>query len=344
MARSNDLPEDVVILILYWLPVKSLLRFMCVCKSWFALVESSSFITKHLHTNLNNDSGGLLVELYSNTFFLLSEETLEVIEKFDLLGDKLDMVGCCNGLICLQTRPAEDVTLWNPATRKLKVLRRFTNLSRDYNSSMFGFGFDVKSNDYKVVRVLYYYNKGRYRDRYRQAAVYNSSSDSWRLINAVVPSFHMDRHGLYLNGIYYWLTEPYYMCAGPTNVLSFDMSGEVFHTTPLPSRFNNWGDLHVVNGSVAVYRLSSELGMCMEMWVLSSVTWTKIYNVGLPENFGRPFGYVKGGLAFLAKGGELVLYDLTALQVKQRNKIESPYSIQTGLVYKESLCRFSLSS
>ncbi|KAL5769476.1 hypothetical protein ACOSP7_013630 [Xanthoceras sorbifolium] len=47
------LPEDMIIEILSILPVKSLIRFRCVSKSWYALVKSSSFISKHLKKDHN---------------------------------------------------------------------------------------------------------------------------------------------------------------------------------------------------------------------------------------------------------------------------------------------------
>ncbi|KAL6135804.1 hypothetical protein ACLB2K_068029 [Fragaria x ananassa] len=40
--------QDVIEEILPRLPVKSLLRFQCVCKSWRALISASLFAKKHL--------------------------------------------------------------------------------------------------------------------------------------------------------------------------------------------------------------------------------------------------------------------------------------------------------
>ena len=48
---TPELPEDIVPDILKWLPVKSLVRFRCVSKSWHSLITSSSFIHMHLHFN-----------------------------------------------------------------------------------------------------------------------------------------------------------------------------------------------------------------------------------------------------------------------------------------------------
>lgn len=50
-----SLPEDLLIdEILARLPVKSLLRFKCVCKNWYNLIESPSFIRNHFRNPKNH--------------------------------------------------------------------------------------------------------------------------------------------------------------------------------------------------------------------------------------------------------------------------------------------------
>ncbi|XP_054789767.1 putative F-box protein At3g16820 [Prosopis cineraria] len=46
---APSLPEDIIRNILKRLPVKSLMRFQCVCKHWRNLFKSPSFIVDHLH-------------------------------------------------------------------------------------------------------------------------------------------------------------------------------------------------------------------------------------------------------------------------------------------------------
>lgn len=45
----GELTEDLLVETLSRLPVKSLMRFMCVSKSWFSLVKDPNFICKHLN-------------------------------------------------------------------------------------------------------------------------------------------------------------------------------------------------------------------------------------------------------------------------------------------------------
>ncbi|KAI3834061.1 hypothetical protein MKW92_038450, partial [Papaver armeniacum] len=77
------LPEDVFFEIFVCLPVKSLLRFKSVCKSWCGLIESSDFIYRHADMVDYKSKLGTFICQYdtSNHFSVLSgDESLEVFE------------------------------------------------------------------------------------------------------------------------------------------------------------------------------------------------------------------------------------------------------------------------
>ncbi|PON54620.1 F-box domain containing protein [Parasponia andersonii] len=154
-----SLNEDVVIIILSKLPVKSLIRFKCVCKSWYSLIQSPFFITTHLNSNKvhHRDYLGLLMNdgVITSRQYLISFFSYNPI-KFDMMkfSSKLILpfkcpriIGSCNGLLCMVTETFEYYVL-NPATREFKTLEQHEH----WENLCYGFGFDPKANDYKLVR------------------------------------------------------------------------------------------------------------------------------------------------------------------------------------------------
>ncbi|XP_038678745.1 putative F-box protein At3g47150 [Tripterygium wilfordii] len=54
--KIMHIPEDLATDILLYLPVKSLLRFRCVRKSWCDLMENPNFVTEHHHKQITLNS------------------------------------------------------------------------------------------------------------------------------------------------------------------------------------------------------------------------------------------------------------------------------------------------
>ena len=171
LTTNEELPEDLVIQILIWLPVMSLLRFKCFCKSWCVLISSQNFITKHLLHNQTisnkNKNGSLLLlqrSSYDYVFAKLPYETLEISSTqvlpslyfgFDMKV-RVDIIGSFNGLVCLHVEHPFNIILWNPATKETKVVPESRISYPQSKTSLLdlGFGFDIKTNDYKVVMIL----------------------------------------------------------------------------------------------------------------------------------------------------------------------------------------------
>ncbi|CAI9762238.1 unnamed protein product [Fraxinus pennsylvanica] len=184
MDNFGDIPEDVIINIYLRLPVKSLLRFKCVCKSWCSIITSSRFIYEHLDMALadNRKSRLLIMHHASDTsdFFLFTNDQLTTPTPLTI--PKKDpcyftIIGHCHGLLCLFDGNSE-LCLWNPATREIKYIPSSPfppprTIHGDEDAE-FGFGFDWKTRDYKVVKLVrnYYDVKNSYNYGY-QVKVYN---------------------------------------------------------------------------------------------------------------------------------------------------------------------------
>ncbi|KAF3625658.1 hypothetical protein T459_30873 [Capsicum annuum] len=171
-----QVPEEIIVEILSKLPVKVLLEFKRVSKSWFALISSLEFIKTHLNSSANNkeyynhrvilkDMKGKLKDcslrsLLYNPITKASEIDYPMKE-FDIMW-----FGTANGLICLaymekpydyeygfpkKTWPSsgKNICIWNPSIRKWKKLPRFSAMRMSCLFCRYGFGYDELHDDYK---------------------------------------------------------------------------------------------------------------------------------------------------------------------------------------------------
>ncbi|KAL7185300.1 hypothetical protein ACSBR2_027266 [Camellia fascicularis] len=109
---SDYPPEEVWIHnILSTLPIKTLLRCTSVCKSWYSLITSPSFISTHLNRNKQQDPPLLLLSHCSEhprkEHFSIHHDnpTLDDYAELDFPFHSVNwyfrIVGSCNGVVCL---------------------------------------------------------------------------------------------------------------------------------------------------------------------------------------------------------------------------------------------------
>jgi F-box interacting protein len=396
MLMANELPEDLVTQILLCLPVVSLLRFKSVCKSWYALITNQNFITKHLLHNKNSNTQHLLLTTRDKTIVsTISQETLQISHtplppRYLGIDKKIPVfvVGSCNGLVCLHDFHEFSVdenffyefhdVIWNPATKETNVipksnLRSIITPAHYHNRiQAMGFGFDAKTNDYKIIRILAISD---YEGVIQRSEVYSLNSDSWREV-VDGPSYKgLIDMGKCSNGMASWLVdgvglqilEQYYdyECLEKF-VLSFDMSDEVFLETAIPDnvRSDSFLTLFVLNESIGMVE-SINVGVdekyfevTFHIWSLLKVgikdSWTRLFTIGpfIEFNdslgFPLPLGFWKNDTMFIVKSdGELVLYDpftkqMTKLQVHGDREslqlvtyMETLVSVKGGNEFKE---------
>ncbi|KAE9591449.1 hypothetical protein Lal_00038821 [Lupinus albus] len=169
---SGLLPDDLVLEILLKLPVKSLLRFNSVCKSWNSIIFTPNFVKKHLHCsasdstlqhhrllgrNIPINGSGLhfsryIVSLIDNPLQSPFDSLL-----FTNLPSEPLVIGSCNGLICwiyFDDYWNHYACYLNPMTR---LESKSPRISHPWggNSCLtrFGFGYDHLSDSYKTVGI-----------------------------------------------------------------------------------------------------------------------------------------------------------------------------------------------
>jgi F-box interacting protein len=230
MERSRSyIPQYLLEDILVRLPVKSIIRFKCVNKSWITLFQNPTFVAKqHHHQCSIQKNPSLLLHIWqqinypsfnsSYTTKLLNLQysddedpgvsredmqfLLEILKNPNVdLSPRSYTCHCINGIFCMGNQ-TDGFVLRNPAMRESKLVPKPPSLAylksdTDFiwyiNTNTCAFGYDHNSNDYKVVRIAIYL--GQPNQVHPVVHVYTLSTDSWRLIDA--SSFDRSITGLY---------------------------------------------------------------------------------------------------------------------------------------------------
>ena len=308
-------------------------------------------------------------------FMKLSNRTLDVVADFekprfgrDLMN--INIQGCFNGIICLRDI-RDGILLWNPATKEFKIPPICpVEYPPGYESGIdaIGFGYDSKRDDYKIVRIdtfwdgdFYYDDRGA--SRGMRVALCSLSIDSWRNLDGTlgiseILGFGCTSYQVYTDGYFHWWAA---VANEGELLLSFDMSNEVFITTPFPDghfgkNYETSSYLHFfmeVNGSVSGLFCHNDFvtDKCYDVWVLGELgvknSWTKLLTIG-PISVYIPLGVGSNGEFFflkevffsneVLKGEIIVSYHLSTKETK--TILVEGHSVEVAM-YAESLVSLS---
>nr|XP_043624580.1 F-box/kelch-repeat protein At3g06240-like [Erigeron canadensis] len=267
---SDYLPHELVVKIFTKLPVKSLLRFRSLSKSWCALISSPDFIRKYtlglVQTSqkvliMNNVMGGK--DIYTlheeDRLPLSSGEGYQGVTAVEYPRVEVQIAGSCNGILCLVDM-ALRMCLWNFSVRRQVMIPKHPLRSRSSNMTV-GFGFDRIANDYKIMTI-------HYGDTLRPY-IYTRMTATWTPIAPPAGMFYHLRCNSYLiDATLYWVASDspniprciimtfdltsHVFGTIPLPEPSFDLSSHVFSTIPLPEPCWAFEQLGEFNGALAV--------------------------------------------------------------------------------------------
>ncbi|OIT08447.1 PREDICTED: F-box protein CPR30-like [Nicotiana attenuata] len=262
-GQRDSLPHDVMIDILKRLPVKSLMRFKCLSRTWCDVIYSVDFISIHYNHDClsnyftlfkrfikidGNDSiyyGNNMLSFHSNDeSFKTIASNIEYIDNY--IG--VSIVGPCNGIVYISSY--RSTALYNPTLREFfelppSILPHSPDLSPviELNTCVImtmGIGFDPNTNDYKVIRILIPFHEYEWEDTdnyYKlvsKVEVYNLSTNSWRKIEDLQCLVDPWRcFNVLINGAFHWRgtnLSP----AGDNWIVSFNFSTELFQNILFP--------------------------------------------------------------------------------------------------------------
>ncbi|KAL4377643.1 hypothetical protein GQ457_02G032080 [Hibiscus cannabinus] len=166
---SDYMPVEVILEILQRLPVKALVRCRSVCKSWNSIICDPSFILTHLQASLAINTPFLLLECRKRGRLEYSlhydSDGFGKFKKLPFPPPFAQVVGSCNGVICVHLYPYDGdelrFLLWNPSIEKYISLPQPS--FSDVEDLNVGFGFDSRTNDYKLL--ILGFDKDGYRKR-----------------------------------------------------------------------------------------------------------------------------------------------------------------------------------
>ncbi|XP_023926067.1 F-box protein CPR1-like [Quercus suber] len=314
---QNHLPHDLVLNILANLPVKSVLRFRCVRKSWNSSITSPSFISSHLKLNgslrlLFMQPDWIPFAPHRRQCIVICEHSFDRISKFDIpLTFTPRIVGSCNGLLCLE-EGRDYVYLLNPSIGKFK--RVSTSLpipSPTVTEAATGFGYDSETNDYKIVRIIYHLWSPTPPP---QAEIYTLKSGSWRRLHfPLAPDFIIKRMSSFMlpipfvSGALHWMLHEGKGEEPPRRsfILKFDVNEEKFGMIATPFADTN-AHCHPLAFKGKLALTEFEEHSLLNLWVMKEYgvhqSWTKLFVVPLLDRVhSRFYGCSENGLLILEK-------------------------------------------
>ncbi|WRX10187.1 F-box domain - like 10 [Theobroma cacao] len=263
------LPQEVVLHILFRLPLTSLLQSKLVCQAWRSLIQDPLLISKHfMHmAKADNDPSFILKsnwpipdQLHFIDFAAHSEGKL-VSKKLPNSAMLMYLVDSCNGLLCMHNT-SRSIYICNPFTQIFIELPEFIKYRAQVGH--LGFGFHPTSKEYKVIQIVFR----------RQLRRGNSYVATPTLIQSEVV----------VNGRLRWLSKPnkYTMAS---LLVSFDLATEQFQEVPEPDCCGLdrcFHHLMVLRGCLSA--VACHDNEQLDIWVMKKYgtkeSWVKQFNIG----------------------------------------------------------------
>lgn len=322
--KTPHLPEEIITEILLYLPVKSLLRFKSVSKSWLSLISDPSFANLHFQlSSQQNTHNRVLLTIGS-----LQSIDINLPLHDDSAVQDLDprpffkphgatMITCsCRGFVLLAPKDEDKIFLLNPTTPKQSCKEISLQHLRFNMIAAYGFCYDESTDDYLVVLVSCITAVHQFPHGYFPIVfdVFSVRTNSWlRLTHIpllVIEAPAVPIVGSVSNGAIHWLIWPrrgaQIVGAG---IVTFDIRTRTLRRCiDIPNSINSKRDhcdLRVLDGRLSLTQVKSNK---IKIWVMKEYgvvsSWTKFISV-YRESIWDDLKYIIKPLCF-TKDGELI--------------------------------------
>ncbi|XP_075487094.1 F-box/kelch-repeat protein At3g23880-like [Primulina tabacum] len=322
------LPEEIIVEILARLPVKSLLKFRCVSKSWLTLICTHQFIKSHLNSSRvggNLSNYGIMLTICVPAFDLKHCPLSSLMQEPSTDACSIDypkkykqravwFVGSCNCLIFVALHEKE-LFFWNPSTRKSKKLPTNVDIKRGFYN-IYGFGYNACDDDYKVVGIFCVFgNEGAYESMVK---IYSSKTNSWKRMGDFKGGVPLDDSGKFASRKLHWSISSKLGLDFRWDIVSLDMENEEYGTVDQP----NYGEREFDSTLGVLGECICVLCNCQcinaDLWVLKEYgvkqSWTKVATVpymDIPGKllYSKPLFMLQSGELLLVFGMHFVVYN-----------------------------------
>ncbi|XP_050208718.1 F-box protein CPR1-like [Mercurialis annua] len=302
-AAASDVPIDVICDILSYLPVKSVLRFRCVSKSWYSLINDSHFKKSHLHQShdqvLVSRSPDEHYSFHVGPFFddIVSGESTPTELLLTRIPNpqicnRMKFLAACDGLLLVRNCDNDLLTLSNPSTGQFRNLQ---DIKDDFPSSegihCYDFGYDSSTDDYKVLlrrETLIRSEKGN--NMRRENNILSVKTNSWHKVKQFTMS--CGKRAVNLNGSLNWLrrhygaTEQVWKSGVMPKIVSFSLANETLTEMEHPYYYEYFTvmDMSVLKGCICLIVIGESTGS-FTIWLMKEFgetsSWTKV--ITLPK-------------------------------------------------------------
>ncbi|XP_030535337.1 F-box protein At3g07870-like [Rhodamnia argentea] len=310
-------PNDITTDILSQLPVKSVARFRCVCKSWKSLLTGACFINAHFDRSSKYRTVSLLKYDDNNSsrigVYRPHHRELSHLNPSSGHPSRYNVVDSCNGILCLSVyykdKPGlPDIFLWNPSIHECMVVPQH----HCRVSGLIAFGFNPLSghlDDFKVVNINF--NFGARTDCHSsRAQIYSLRSNSWKKIGNVFSSW-LGRnlgHQVIFQNFICWGTHARVNGQIVASLVSFDMVEEVFREMALPDSMPSEEKFITLFEGCLSLIVQNPSSQCYEVWTMKEFgvteSWAKLYTTTvLMDGFLQcwPLGAASSGEVLFVK-------------------------------------------
>ncbi|GAU40121.1 hypothetical protein TSUD_389710 [Trifolium subterraneum] len=355
------LPEELIIQILLWLPVRFLLQLKCVSKSWKTLISDPKFAKTHLRSITLNPTI-THQRLFSNRFTnklprkirilsLAVKPLVEINPSEPITNPVVEfslehrILGSCNGLLCLLDIHQRHVKLWNPSIRYESKNSPTLDSYGKFYITYHGFGYNHINDKYKVLVVLRMGN--HFTEKVTKTYTFGGGN-SWKTIQNF-PCHSTELNGKFVSDTLNWVIVKEDVSSIQAVILSFDFEKEICNEVLLPEH----DDAHKVCLGV----LNNCLCVCLDsnkthwgFWLMKKYgvveSWTRFMMIPcdkLQHHVQRPPFYVQllfvfeNGIVLLGVLPKFVLYNL------KNGNLDSP-AISYHFLFNEHIYHESLVS